>query len=587
MGTDVDLLLSGNSAAGAALGLSSMFAQLDQVNAAIRQNETALNQQNNQFLLQLDEQGRQTDLANRTLNANIIQAERESASREAQSSFDRVNQVLDRQLQLAEVEGKKRDAAFDRTLRALQSDIQTRAQVAQVKWAEHQLKEAIHRDEAIGFTDMLDTKMQLLSDAGTLEARVEAVMSLKKLMTDEQFAGARKYVPREVKQLAMQQIDALSPYVETHDLRAALSGDVKNLTTGDLDALTKRINSADGFADPNELVALSHLGSGVRLKPEQGYNDLIAQLGAKYGPDSTVVSRFKSMAGTPAAKDNMVKLFQSGLLDQLSSPQLREKVLTASATIDLQTREALAGWQRSGEASDPKLMANLIEEGERRKKETLYELSGIRDKSVLRLVEGPNQLTAASAYAESIGLLKELGVVGGVGWDVTSKATRSRFGREVLGAKVAPGLFADMFSQNEALNIFSFYERAERIAAMARLAGATYSPAHVQALIALGKEADDTYGTGNHFQTTSLRPDRWLSQDMVKDGDMLPTRLKLTGETLEKGVDWTKRNGAVIYDHYLKLGTTMRATAVTAPLGAGAAAGGGNGLALPGTVEVD
>jgi len=162
-------------------GMANMFGQQRVQNAAIQEQQRAREQQMLQFMMSQDAGRREERQQERQFGMQARQQDQALALRREESAFARLNQSLDRQLQVAEMESKQRQLAFENTLKAQQFDVQMRRQIVDTKMAEIGLRQVEALAKMPEIEEAYDRGVRLLSDEGT---RVEGMKLLDELLED-------------------------------------------------------------------------------------------------------------------------------------------------------------------------------------------------------------------------------------------------------------------------------------------------------------------------------------------------------------------------------------------------------------------
>ena len=176
-------------------GMANMFGQQRVQNAAIQEQQRAREQQMLQFMMTQDAGRREERQQERQFGMQARQQDQALALRREESAFARLNHSLDRQLKVAEMESKQRQAAFENTLKAMSFDVQMRRQMVETKLAEMGLKQAEALAKGPELETNYDRGVRLLSDDDT---RIEGMKLLEELLDDP----ALNYLP-ELKQRVM------------------------------------------------------------------------------------------------------------------------------------------------------------------------------------------------------------------------------------------------------------------------------------------------------------------------------------------------------------------------------------------------
>ena len=140
---------------------ANLMAQQRHHNTSLAEQRAARDQQMMQFMMAQSAMDRQGARDDRIAHMDFMQRDREMALRREESAFARLNQSLDRQLQVAEMESKQRQLAFENTLKAQMFDVEMQSRVQALKEVDRRINgenayeefNRIRLQTAAGFVD--------------------------------------------------------------------------------------------------------------------------------------------------------------------------------------------------------------------------------------------------------------------------------------------------------------------------------------------------------------------------------------------------------------------------------------------------
>jgi hypothetical protein len=329
-------------------GISQMFGDVRSRNEALRQNQQAQSQNVFQFMAGQEALARQERLAERRLGAESRRQQRELAFRREESAFGRLNQTLERQLKISQIEAKRRDKAFENSMRVELFGLETRAKSMKLQ----QLERQVQSQDLMGELETLRFQYQ----AGEIQSPTTYAENLTSLTKRYRGGMAHLAATPEGQELiagVSAQIQAAKLSLEVPDLDASTYGE--KLNRGDVEKLATKVDLNRPMGD-NEQQAVSLL---VQEALTGVSGEEIAQL--NLGEISAEEAALQKV--TMYAKSKEGNAHWDHLVDQLKTPggraRFRQMYRTDSFS-PIQSQEQLSDLQALSRAQQQEL-ATMIE----------------------------------------------------------------------------------------------------------------------------------------------------------------------------------------------------------------------------------
>lgn len=281
--------LISTGAANVLLQGANMAGQYQQGNQALAQQRMAMDQQNMQFMLQLDAGRRQEGLQRQQMGMQQAGADRAFMAQREESAFSRLNNVLDRQLKMAEIESQERQKAFENALRAQAFDIDMKSKTLQIK----QFEKAARFQEFLGEFTVLSSALS----GGDSKSKAAAAVSINALTEkNKDVLGLDPKFAAHVGQINASLSEYSTGYFKVLD-----DADPA-IKSKDLITLAGTVDPADGM-DADETQIMSVVLDGFRFsEPADNSSGRAAELKAH------LARLFPGEAGSAAADDLVGKL---------------------------------------------------------------------------------------------------------------------------------------------------------------------------------------------------------------------------------------------------------------------------------------
>lgn len=237
--------LISTGAAPALFAASNMFGQQRARNDVLRDQAMAREQNMIQFMLASGAQERQSMREQRQFELQSQAGDRSFALQREESAFARLNSVLDRQLQAAELESKDRQLAFENSLKAMSVAIDAKVKGLQLK----ELEQELAVKDAVGEVRQLGAMMS----TGTINPG-EARDKLAKITG----SGALGWMDEQQYAAAMPIIQVSGQMLAEYDLGdEALPG--AKLNYAELEGRSKGLCLAAGNYEPGQIEVMNNL----------------------------------------------------------------------------------------------------------------------------------------------------------------------------------------------------------------------------------------------------------------------------------------------------------------------------------------